>query len=186
MTHSRTPRSIILTLAIAAIGCGGESDDGTEFPTRDWSGPYALQVVASSTDCLESETPPPLGDVVLDIRQSVDNAVTLQMGPVVAMEGRMEGDALAASGAITQPIGLPESLLARSTPADSLETISYALDGTFAADSTLTGSYVIRAPDLNALARGTGARRCEQTYEIRGVPLLSVNERAAGGAGERR
>lgn len=172
-------------LALVAIACGGESGDEAAFPSRDWSGPYALDVVESSTDCLEADAPP-LGDVILDVRQSVENEVTLQMGPVVAMHGRLEGDALAASGAISQPIPLPDSLTARATPADSLETISYALDATFAADSTFTGSYVIRAPDLIALARGSGARRCEQIYELRGIPLLSVNERAAEEAGERR
>ncbi|HET6617213.1 MAG TPA: hypothetical protein VFH69_05335 [Gemmatimonadota bacterium] len=177
---SRVP----VLLALAAIACGGEPGEEAAFPSRDWSGPYALEVVESSTDCLEADAPP-LGDVILDVRQSVENEVTLQMGPVVAMHGRLDGDALAASGAISQPIPLPDSLAARATPADSLETISYAIDATFAADSTFTGSYVIRAPDLIALARGTGARRCEQIYELRGIPLLSVNERAAE-AGERR
>ena len=186
MRNRRPVRTLLLTLTIAAIGCGGESGDEPAFPSRDWSGPYALEVVESSTDCLEAETPPPLGDVILDIRQAVDNEVMLQMGPVVPMQGRMEGDALAASGAISQPIPLPDSLLARATPADSLDTITYSLDATFAADSTFTGSYVIRAPDLVALARGTGERRCGQIYELRGVPLLSVNERAAEeGAGRR-
>ena len=181
MSGSRVP----VVLALAAIACGGESGDEAAFPSRDWSGPYALEVVESSTDCMEAEAPP-LGDVILDVRQSVENDVTLQMGPVVAMQGRLNGDALAASGAISQPIPLPDSLAARATPADSLETISYALDATFAADSTFTGSYAIRAPDLIALARGTGARRCEQVYELRGIPLLSVNERAAEEAGEPR
>jgi hypothetical protein len=141
--------------------------------------------VGSSTDCQGAEAPP-LGDVILDVRQSVENVVTLQMGPVVSMTGTLDGDALSASGSISQPIPLPDSLVARATPADSLETITYALDGTFAADSTLTASYVIRAPDLIALSRGTGAHRCGQTYELEGVPLLSVNERAAEAAAERR
>ena len=165
-------------------GSGGSGDEAA-FPSRDWSGPYALEVVEASTDCVEAD-PPPLGDVILDVRQSVENEVTLQMGPLIAMRGRLEGDALTASGAISQPIPLPDSLTARATAADSLETISYALDATFAADSTLTGSYVIRAPDLIALSRGTGARRCVQTYELRGIPLLSVNERTPEEAGERR
>jgi hypothetical protein len=176
-----------LVLALGALACGGSGDDADEagFPSRDWSGPYALEIVRSSTDCQGAEAPP-LGRVILDVRQTVENEVTLQMGPVVAMSGRLDGDALTASGGISEPIPLPDSLAARATPADSLETITYALDGTFAADSTLTGRYTIRAPDLIALARGTGPYRCEQVYELRAVPLLSVNERAAEAAAERR
>src|SRR5688572_22216320 len=58
---------LLLTLAC------GSADDGAEeaaFPSRDWSGPYALEAVESSTDCAGAEAPPPLTDTVLDVRQS--------------------------------------------------------------------------------------------------------------------
>jgi hypothetical protein len=182
------PRRTAALGVICAIACGGaEPADDAAFPSRDWSGPYALEVVESSTDCLDAEAPPPLGDVVLDVRQSVENEVAVQIGPLVAMSGRFGGDVLEARGAITQPIPLPDSLAARASAEDSLETIAYALDATFAEDQTLAGRYVIRAPDLNALFHGTGSRRCEYVYEVRGVPLISGRSRAEPeGAGGRR
>ena len=73
---------------------------------------------------------------------------------------------------ITQPIPLPDSLAARADAADSLETITYGLRATFRQDGTLEGTYRIGAPDLIALARGSGGYRCEYVYEVRGAPRL--------------
>jgi hypothetical protein len=182
------PRRTAALGVICAIACGGaDPADDAGFPSRDWSGSYALEVVESSTDCLDAEAPPPLGDMVLDVRQSVENEAAVQIGPLVALSGRFDGDALEAHGAITQPIPLPDSLAARASAEDSLETIAYALDATFAEDQTLAGRYVVRAPDLNALSRGSGSLRCEYVYEVRGLPLIRGQSRAEPeGAGGRR
>jgi hypothetical protein len=160
-----------------SIGCGSPGDDGSpDFPSRDWSGPYRLETVDSSTDCTGADAPPTLGDTVLDVRQSPDNDVTLQVGPLISLSGRFDGDAIEARGSIVQPIPLPDSLLARASAADSLESIDYAMELTFAEDRTLAGRYVIRAPDLNALSTGSGAGRCEYVYELRGAPLIDRPE----------
>ena len=143
------------------------------FPTRDWSGPYALEVVEATTDCVGADGPPSLGDAVLDLHQAVDNSASAQIGPLVALNGRFDGDELEAAGSITQPIPLPDSLASRADEADSLETITYGLQATFRQDGTLEGTYRIGAPDLVALARGTGEHRCEYVYEVRGAPRLS-------------
>lgn len=180
MTFFHATRGRLTAVALlGAIACGG-GDDGAdeEFPTRDWSGPYAIEVIAATTDCQGAEAPPPLGDLVLDVRQSVDNDVRVTIGPLVALTGRLEGDELLAGGEIFQPISLPDSLTARVSVADSLETIVYRLEAAFAGDS-FRGRYVIRAPDLVALARGSNARRCAYDYELRGVPLLDATSREA-------
>jgi hypothetical protein len=167
-----------------SIGCGSPGDDGSpDFPSLDWSGPYRLETVDSSTDCTGAEAPPTLGNAVLEVRQSLDNDVTLQVGPVVSLGGRFDGDEIEARGAIVQPISLPDSLLARASAADSLESIDYAMELSFAEDRTLTGRYVIRAPDLNALSSGSGAGRCEYVYELRGAPLIDQTEEENGAAG---
>jgi hypothetical protein len=167
-----------------SIGCGSPGDDGEpDFPSRDWSGPYALEVVESSTDCTGAEAPPPLRNVVLEVRQSLDNDAVLQVGPLVSLGGRFDGDEVEARGAIVQPIPLPDSLLARASAADSLESIGYAMELRFAEDRMLTGRYVIRAPDLNALSSGAGAGRCEYVYELRGAPLIDRPGEGSGAAG---
>lgn len=163
---------------VGAAGCGSPADDeGPDFPSRDWSGPYALQVAESSTDCAGAEAPPPLGNTVLEVRQSPDNDANLRVGPLVVMRGQFDGDEVQARGSVNQPISLPDSLLARVSEADSLESIDYAIELRFAEDQTFAGRYVIRAPDLNTLSSGSGAGRCEYVYEVRGVPVIE-------GAGE--
>jgi hypothetical protein len=176
-----------LAAAVAwTAGCGPGGEEGEPaFPSRDWSGPYALEVVDSSTDCTEAESPPPLEDVVVDVRQSPENDAVLQVGPLIAMGGGFDGDVVKARGSIVQPISLPDSLLGRATADDSLETIGYAMELTFAEDRTLTGRYVVRAPDLNALSSGTGAGRCEYVYEVRGRPLIGTAPREESGAAAR-
>ena len=113
---------------------------------------------------------------MLEIHQAVDNSAAARIGPLVSMDGGFDGDELEAAGAITQPIPLPDSLAARADAADSLETITYELRVTFRQDGTLEGTYRIGAPDLVALARGSGAHRCEYVYEVRGAPRLSSRQ----------
>ena len=164
--------------AIFLVACGtpdDEAEDGA-FPSRDWSGPYALTTVESSTDCAGAETPPPLTDAVLDIRQSTDNTAVVRIPPLVEMQGSFDGDRLDATGSIQQPISLPESISSRAAPEDSLDTIGYEVEAEFSAGG-LAGTYAIRAPDLNALSAGSGAGRCEYVYEIRGRPLIGDQPR---------
>jgi hypothetical protein len=166
---------------VGGLGCGSPGDDeGPDFPSRDWSGRYSLEEVESSTDCVGAEAPPPLGNTVLEVRQSPDNDAVLGVGPLVAMGGRFDGDEVEARGSVIQPIPLPDSLLARVSAADSLELIDYAMELRFAEDQTFAGRYVIRAPDLNALSSSSGAGRCEYVYEVRGAP---VSEGAGEGIG---
>lgn len=173
MTFFRTTRGrLAAAILLGVIACDGGTDDGADaaFPTRDWSGAYSLEALESTTDCRGPEGPPPLDDLALHVRQALDNEVTVEIGPLVMLTGRLEGDELEAGGVIFQSISLPDSLTARVTEADSLETIAYRLEAAFAGDS-FRGRYVIRAPDLVALARGGDARRCAYEYEVRGVPL---------------
>jgi hypothetical protein len=176
----RSTARVFLCLVLAT-SCG-EPDDGpgeTAFPSRDWSGPYVLVAVASSTDCEGADAPPPLTDAVLDVRQSVDNTALVRIPPLVEMEGRFDGDRLEAAGSIRQPIALPESLAARAAPEDSLDTIAYEVKAEFAGEG-LEGRYAIRAPDLNALSSGSANGRCEYVYEVRGRPL--IRDRSQGEA----
>lgn len=158
-------------LLTAACGGPGDEDEERAFPSRDWSSQYALQVVESSTTCRDAEAPPPLTGAVLDVMQAPDNWAVVRIPPFVEMGGEFDGDRLVASGSINQPISLPESISARAAPADSLETIGYAVEAQFD-EQGLDGRYAIRAPDLNALSAGSGAGRCEYVYEVRGRPII--------------
>ena len=165
-------------LLLAAAACGSP-DDGAEetaFPSRDWSGPYALTAVESTTDCGGAEAPPPLTDAVLDVRQSPDNTAVVRVPPLVEMQGRFDGDRLEAHGSINQPISLPASIAARAAPEDSLDTIGYEMEAEFA-EGGLEGRYRVRAPDLNALSAGSGPGRCEYVYDVRGRALIGGQPR---------
>lgn len=176
-THRFVPRGrVCFLLLLLACGNGSDAPDEAAFPSRDWSGPYALTAVESSTDCAGSEAPPPLTDAVLDVRQSPDNAAVVRVPPLVEMQGGFDGDRLVATGAISQPIALPESIAARAAPADSLDTIGYEVEAEFGEEG-LTGRYAIRAPDLNALSAGSGSGRCGYVYEVRGRPLIGDRPR---------
>ncbi|HEU4464494.1 MAG TPA: hypothetical protein VFS53_05570 [Gemmatimonadota bacterium] len=168
----------ILSFLYIAAACGTPDGDAEEkaFPSRDWSGQYALEVVESSTDCADAETPPPLTDAVLDLMQAPDNWTVVRIPPLVEMGGEFDGDRLEANGSISQPISLPEEIASRAAPQDSLDTIGYEVEAEFAEDG-LTGRYSIRAPDLNALSAGSGAGRCEYVYEVRGRPLIEGRPR---------
>lgn len=177
------------TIAAAALWCAACGGSGAEeeagFPTRDWSGPYAVQVDEATTDCVGADAPPPLEDLVLDIEQSVENDAVVRVGPLIALGGRFDGDRLDAIGTISEPVSLPDSMLARATSADSLETITYELHATFEGEG-FRGTYRIGAPDLVALARGTGDFRCEYAYEVRGTGRVTAPiEVLQGGAAGR-
>jgi len=165
----------LVTACVLLVGaaCGAPHDEAQDaaFPTRDWSGSYALEATESSTDCAGAEAPPPLTDAVLDVRQSPDNAALVRIPPLVEMEGQFDGDRLEAEGSIRQPIALPESIAARAAPEDSLDTIGYTVEVEFVEDG-LEGRYAVRAPDLNALSAGSGAGRCGYVYEVRGRALI--------------
>ena len=160
--------------ACVAAGCGGGSDDPAEpaFPSRDWSGSYAVEIEGTTTSCAGPEAGTPPGELLFEVRQSRDNDAQVFVGPLIALAGRFDGDALEAGGTIHEPVALPDSLTARATAADSLETIVYALDASFSGEGALEGTYRIRAPDLVALAHGSGPGRCEIVYDLRGRPAL--------------
>lgn len=177
---------MIAAAALYCAACGGSgAEEEPGFPTRDWSGPYAVQVDDATTDCVGADAPPPLEDLVLEIDQSVENEAVVRVGPLIALGGRFDGDELEAVGTISEPVSLPDSMLARATAADSLETITYELRATFEGEGAFRGTYRIAAPDLVALARGTGDFRCEYVYEVRGTspvtaPVEVLQEEAAG------
>ncbi|HUP00474.1 MAG TPA: hypothetical protein VM737_03010 [Gemmatimonadota bacterium] len=151
-------------LAILIAACG--SADGGD-PSRNWSGRYGTRVVGASTDCFESQSPPPLTGFILDLAQTSPDSVTVSMNPIIRLAGRYEGDRLEAGMVVEEPVGLPDSIAARATPADSLDTITYALRADFEA-AGFEGEYVIRSPDLRALVtRGEGSR-CEYRYRLSG------------------
>ena len=54
---SRVGSRVLVVLVLAAVACGGGSGDEAVFPSRDWSGPYVLEVVEASTDCVEADPP---------------------------------------------------------------------------------------------------------------------------------
>lgn len=137
---------------------------------RNWSGRYAALVVESSTDCVDAEAPPPMPAFVLDLIQQTDDTVILTLNPLVQLGGRFDGDRLEAQAVVIEPVGLPDSIAERATPADSLETITYRFEAAFS-ESGFQGEYVVRSPDLLALVhRGEGAR-CDYRYELRGERL---------------
>lgn len=151
-----------MTTVVLLAACGEEPE---AVPSRDWSGTYGARVVESTTDCAGSEQPPPLGGVVITLVQSAANEVALTMGPFIQLQGSLEEDRLEARARVREPISLPDSISGRAAPADSLDTISYRLEADFAGEG-FGGVYVIRSPDIRALARGTEGGRCEYRYVL--------------------
>ena len=185
----RSIASTTFAVAWLAAACGGGTDDPDEpgFPSRDWSGSYAVDIAETATTCAGPEAGLPPGELLFEVRQSRDNDAEVFVGPLIALAGRFDGDELDAGGTIHEPVPLPDSLLARATAADSLETIVYSLHASFSGEGALEGTYRIRAPDLVALARGTGERRCEIVYELRGrASLMPPGEVRRRGPAERR
>lgn len=170
--------TLALLAALALAACGGE--EGPEFPTRDWGGYYQSVMTGSSTDCHGAELPPPLTGFTLTVTQHPNNRAELLVPPFIRLRGTFDGDSLVATHAATAPIALPDSIARRASPADSLETIAYVMRLGFR-EGGYEGTYVIRTPDLNALARGERPGRCTYRYGLRGtfapdVPTLPAPE----------
>lgn len=148
-------------------GCGADGD-APGYPTRDWSGHYQTRMTGSSTDCHGADLPPPLTGFTMLVTQHPNNRAEIVMGPFIRLRGSFDGDSLEAGHATEAPIDLPDSIARRATGADSLETIRYAMRLGFTGQ-TARGTYIIRTPDINALARGEGPGRCTFRYEVSGI-----------------
>lgn len=163
--HRRVPAFLAASLALTAACGGGDGEEG--YPSRNWSGAYAVRVVGSSTDCAGAEAPPPMSGFLMRLVHHTTNRVEVEMNPIVTLEGAFEGDRMTAGHAVEEPVSLPDSLLERATPTDSIETIRYALTADFEGDG-FEGRYEIRAPDLRALVEGRPAR-CSYRYRLAGT-----------------
>ncbi|CAN5145968.1 MAG: hypothetical protein H0W36_06485 [Gemmatimonadetes bacterium] len=157
-----TGRAIRLTAVgvLAAVACGPADS------SRDWSGRYGTRVEEATTDCFDAEAPPSITGFILDLTRHAADSVTVTLNPIVRLEGRFEGDHLTARMKVVEPIGLPDSIIARTMPSDSLDTITYVLEADFAGEG-FQGDYVIRSPDLRALFEGEGGR-CDYRYGLAG------------------
>lgn len=166
--------AILVAGLLTLVACEG-GDDG--YPSRDWSGRYATRIVESSTDCQGAAVPPPITGLIISLEHYDNNQVAVQMTPVIRLAGGFEGDHLEATHLIREPISLPDTLLARATPADSIETVAYLFEADFEGNG-FQGQYVIRAPDLRALVlEGTG-KRCQIRYTFSGQRIQEASEPA--------
>lgn len=166
---------VVLALALAGsamAACGGGDDP---YPSRDWSGRYATTVSESGTDCHGAAAPPSMTGFILVLEQTRNNRVTVTMNPVVRLAGAFTGDRLDAGNVVQEPVALPDSILARAAPADSLDTITYDLEADFARNG-FVGRYVIRAPDLRALVTEGEGSRCEYRYRLAGQRIREAVE----------
>lgn len=162
---------VVIVAGLAASGCQDQEPEASVFPTSDWTGTYATASTGSSTDCREAGEPQPLKGFLLQLQHLVSRQARVQM-PLppftrLNLEGSFRGDRLEARGEIEQPISLPDSILSRLTPADSLDIVGYTLEAEFGADS-FSGEYTIRAIDLHALVIDGESRRCENRYQLTG------------------
>lgn len=160
--------ALVAALLAAALACGGDEEPG--YPSRDWSGWYQSRMTGSSTDCHGSELPPPLSGLTMTVEHHPNNRASVRMGSFVSLTGAFESDTLHATTSFDIPVALPDTIAARVTPADSVDTVAYDLSAVFA-DSAFAGTYLIRTPDINALARGEGPGRCSYRYELSGVEV---------------
>lgn len=157
---------------LTAVACGTGGDG---YPSRDWSGRYAARVMESSTDCQGATAPPPITGLIISLEHYDNNQAVVQMTPVVRLTGEFEGDRLETTQVIRESVSLPDTLLARVTPADSIEIITYRFEGDFERNGFL-GRYEIRAPDLRALIlEGTG-KRCQIRYSLSGQRIREASE----------
>ena len=159
----------LLTLA----ACGGGDE---RYPSRDWSGRYATQVVEASTDCQGAPAPPPMTGLILSLEHYDNNRATVQVTPVIRLAGAFEGDRLETGNLIQEPVSLPDTLLALLTPADSIETITYRFEADFERNG-FQGRYVIRAPDLRALILEGAGKRCQIRYSLAGQRIREAADR---------
>lgn len=162
---SATGRGWLVVALFVSSACGGAGEPG--YPSTDWSGYYATRAIESRTDCSGAESPPELGGFLLNLEHHPNNRATLQIRRFIRLTGEFEADSLVARKIMEQPVDLPDTLRSRLSAADSVETIAYRLRAAFA-DDTFHGRYVIRAPDMQAIARDSGPRRCEYRYELSG------------------
>lgn len=160
---------------LTAVACGS-GDEG--YPSRDWSGRYATQVVEASTDCQGATAPPPMTGLILSLEHYDNNRAAVQMTPVIRLAGGFEGDHLETTNFILEPLSLPDTLLARTTPADSIETITYRFEADFERNG-FQGRYVIRAPDLRALVLEGAGKRCQIRYSLSGQRIRETSEQPA-------
>ncbi|MGH7556501.1 MAG: hypothetical protein ACREMD_01710 [Gemmatimonadota bacterium] len=163
---------VALALLLPVAGCGDGND---VYPSGDWSGRYGTTVSQAATDCYGATAPPPMTGFILDLEHHRNNRATLTMNPVVRLAGEFDGDRLEAWNQVETPVELPDSLLARVTEADSLETITYRLEADFSRNG-FVGRYVIRAPDLRALVSEGAASRCEFRYRLAGQRIREATE----------
>ncbi len=171
------PVALAATLLVAACGSGDEG-----YPSRDWSGRYATQVVESSTDCQGATAPPPMTGLILSLEHYNNNRATVQVTPLIRLAGGFEGDHLETTNFIQEPVSLPDTLLTRVTPADSIETVTYRFEADFERNG-FQGRYVIRAPDLRALVlEGTG-KRCQIRYTLSGQRIREASEQPPTASG---
>lgn len=176
--------ALVAALLPALLGCGGEPEPG--YPSRDWSGWYQSRMTGSSTDCHGAELPPPLSGLTVTVEHHPNNRASVRMGTFVSLTGSFAGDSLHVTTSFDVPVSLPDTIAARATPADSLDTVAYDLAAVFA-DSAFAGTYRIRTPDINALARGEGPGRCSYRYDLSGVEvedLPTVGGESSGVPGE--
>lgn len=162
---------VIALLGIALLnGCGSGSD---EFPSSNWTGKYATRIVQSSTDCVDAEGPPVMTGFIMQVVQQTTNKTTIKMNPIVELEGEFVGDHVEVSMLVDEPVALPDSIVARATPADSLNIITYSLAADFERDG-FEGVYVVRSPDLRALINHNRGGRCDFRYQLAGRRFVEI------------
>ena len=166
------PALLAAACLLGVLACGGDEEEAI-FPSREWSGWFQSRMTGSSTDCHGADKPPPLTGFTMTVEHAANNRALVQMGTFVSLAGDFEGDSLHAKTSFDVPVALPDTIAARATPEDSLDTVTYRLAAAFA-DSAFTGTYVVRTPDINALARGEGLGRCSYRYELSGVEVDEV------------
>lgn len=167
---------VALAAALWTVQACGSGDE--KYPSRDWSGRYATRVVESSTDCQGATAPPPITGLIISLEHYDNNQAAVQMTPVIRVAGEFEGDRLEATTVIREPVSLPDTLVARVTPADSIETITYRFEADFKRNG-FQGRYVIRAPDLRALVLKGSGKRCQIRYSLSGQRVQEAGEQPA-------
>ncbi|MGH7564735.1 MAG: hypothetical protein ACREK5_09980 [Gemmatimonadota bacterium] len=163
----------VLAMLLPVAGCGGDGEEA--YPSGDWSGRYGTTVSEAATDCHGATAPPAMTGFILDIEHHKNNRATVTMNPIVRLAGEFQGDRLEAMNVVRTPVELPDSLLARVTEADSIETITYRLEADFSREG-LVGRYVIRAPDLRALVLEGEAARCQFRYRLAGQRIAEAGD----------
>ena len=165
-----------MAAALWMVPACGSGDDG--YPSRDWSGRYATRVVESSTDCQGATGPPSMTGLILSLEHYDNNQAAVQITPLIRLAGEFEGDHLWTTHLIRESVSLPDSLLARVTPADSIEIISYRFEADFERNG-FRGRYLIRAPDLRALILEGSGKRCQIGYTLAGQRIREAGEAPA-------